>query len=251
MTKKSFILYGKNSVFERLKSNSQSIKKLYLETDFNTPHIEKLIKSTNVRTERVSRKVLHKIRPAGPLQGIVAEVEKFEYADFTELLNRAGSKRLSFIFLDRVFDPQNLGAIIRTTACFGGFAIVIPKHKACEVTETVLHVAAGGENFTPVAMVSNLSNALIEAKRCGWWIVGAIVTEGQDIGRVNLPFPLGLVLGSEGRGVRYGIEKHLDVRVQIPMGGAPLSLNINCACSIFCHQIAKQRVSSQRRVGKA
>ena len=143
--------------------------------------------------------------------------------------------------LDRIFDPQNLGAIIRTAACFGKLAVVIPRHKACEVTETVLRVASGGENFTPVAMASNLTKAILEAKEAGFWVVGAVVGDGQDINKVDLPFPLCFVLGSEGQGLRYGVEKHLDVRVRIPMEGAPLSFNVSGACAIFCHEIAKQR----------
>ena len=233
-------LYGKNSVFERLKVNPQSIKKIFLEEDFSAPHIEELIKSRNIISKRVSKKELSRTKHADSLQGIVALVERFEYTDLEDLLNRPEDERLSLIFLDRVFDPQNLGAIIRTTACFGNFAVVIPKHKACEVTETVLHVASGGENYTPVAMVSNLTNALLTAKRKGWWVVGTVTKGGEDISSVSLPFPLCFVLGSEGEGIRYGIEKHLDIKTHIPMQGAPLSFNVAISCAIFCHQIKKQ-----------
>lgn len=232
-------LYGKNSVFERLKANPGSIKKIFLRTDFNAPHIEKLISANNIAVRRVSKRELYRIKPADVLGGIVALVDNFSYADFGDLIKRP--KQLSFIFLDRIFDPQNLGAIMRTAACFGGFALVIPKHKGCQVTEAAVHVASGGENFTPVAMVSNLTNALIEAKKCGWWIVGAVVEGGQDINNIDLPFPLCLVLGSEGEGIRYGLKKHLDIKVHIPMKGAPLSLNVGGAAAIFCHEIARQR----------
>ncbi len=232
-------LYGKNSVFERLKVNPQSIKKIFLEENFSAPHIEELIKSKKIIVKRVSKRELSRIKHADSLQGIVASVERFDYADLEDLLNRHKDEQLSLIFLDRVFDPQNLGAIIRTTACFGGFAVVIPGHKACEVTETVLHVASGGENFTPVAMVSNLTNALLSAKKKGWWIVGAVAKGGEDINSVSLPFPLCFVLGSEGKGIRYGIEKHLDIKTHIPMQGAPLSFNVATTCAIFCYEISK------------
>ena len=234
------ILYGKNSVFERLKTNPQSIKKIFLEEDFSVPHIEEQIKSVKIIAKRVSKKELLKIKHTDSLQGIVASVERFKYADLEDLLNNSKNKQLSLVFLDRVFDPQNLGAIIRTTACFGKFAVVIPRHKACEVTEAVLHVASGGENYTPVAMVSNLTNALLQAKKKGWWVVGAVTKGGEDISSVSLPFPLCFVLGSEGKGIRYGIEKHLDIKTHIPMQGAPLSFNVATSCAIFCHQIRKQ-----------
>lgn len=239
-------LYGKNSVCERLKANPQSIKKIFLEENFSVPHIENLIKSARILTKRISKKELNRIKRADSLQGIVAEVEMFRYAGLSDLLNRPKSKQLSFIFLDKVFDPQNLGAIIRTTACFGRFAVVIPTHEACSVTETVLHVASGGENFTPVALVSNLTKAMMAAKECGFWIAGAITDSGEDINKVNLPFPLCFVLGSEGKGIRSSVEKHLDIKVHIPMKGAPLSFNVSISNGIFCQQISWQRENQRK-----
>lgn len=231
-------LYGKNSVLERLKINPKSIKKIFLQNNFELPYIEKLIKANNIPIVRVSGKELAKIKQGENTQGIVGKIDKFEYSPFEDLLN----KELTLIFLDRIYDPQNLGAIIRTAACFGGFAIIIPKFKACEVNETVLHVASGGENYISISMVSNLLNAIIWAKESGYWVMGAEVSdEAEDINKVSFPFPLALVLGSEWKGIRYGIRKHLDLKVRIPMNGAKLSFNVVIACAIFCHEIAKQR----------
>ena len=235
-------LYGKNSVLERIKTNPNSIRKIFLQNNFNMPFIEKLIKVNRIPTERLSSTKLARIKRAENLQGIIAQINRFEYTYFDNLLTSEQNKQLTLIFLDRIYDPQNLGAIIRTAACFGGFAVIIPKFKACEVNETVLHVASGGENYVPVSMVTNLSNAIIKAKKCGYWIVGTIPDdESEDINKVSLPFPLGVVLGSEGEGIRYGIRKHLDIKVRIPMEGAKLSFNVNMACAIFCHEICKQR----------
>ena len=234
-------LYGKNSVFERLKANPKSIKKIFLQDNFTDISIEKIIKSAKVSVGRLSQKGLYKIKPVVNSQGIVAEVEEFKYAYFTDLINNTEDSKLSLILLDRIFDPQNLGAIIRTSACFGNFAIVIPKHKACSVTETVLHIACGGENYVPVAVVSNLTNAILDAKKNGWWVVGSVIEGGQSIIDAKLPFPLCFILGTEGQGIRYGIEKHLDSKVHIPMKGAALSFNVAAASIIFCHEITKQK----------
>jgi len=237
------VLYGKNSVLERLKTNPRSIKKIFLQDNFAVSSIEKLIKANNIPTERLSSSELTKIKPSENLQGIIARVDRFEYISFDELLNQI---QLTLIFLDRIYDPQNLGAIIRLAACFGGLAIILPKFEACEVNETVLHVASGGENYISVARVSNLSQAIILAKENGYWIVGAEVSdEAEDIHQVSLPFPLGLVLGSEGRGIRYGVQKQIDMKVRIPMKGAKLSFNVVIACAIFCYEIAKQKINTQ------
>lgn len=240
-------LYGKNSVLERLKANPESIQAIFLQDNFRDSYIERLIKTRRIPTERLSPDKLSKIKPADNLQGIIARIEKYRYVSFDALLNRSRNNQLGLIFLDRVFDPQNLGAIIRTAACFGEFAVIIPRFKACQVNETVLHVAQGGENYVFVSMVSNLSNAIIAAKKRGYWIMGGELSQdAENINQLSLPFPLALVLGSEGQGIRYGVRKHLDIKVRIPMQGAKLSFNVTAACAIFCHEIRKSRISLSR-----
>ena len=239
------ILYGKNSVFERLRANPKSIRKIFLLQTFHEPPIEQLIKKNNISLSRISAKELAKIKPADTLQGIIAQVGGFNYVFFDDVLRQTPPRQPTLIFLDRIYDPQNLGSIIRTAACFGGFAIVIPKYKACEVNETVLHVAQGGENFVSVSMATNLSTAILEAKKHGYWIMGTFPRDdAPDITKLTLPFPLGLVFGSEGEGIRYGVEKHLDIKARIPTEGAHLSLNVTLACAIFCHEISKQKKAS-------
>ena len=243
------LLYGKNSVLERLKVNPKSIRKIFLHENFDTAYIIDVMKSKNIPIVRVAERELTRIKRADRLQGIIAEVDKFLYTPFKTLLDRAKEKGLSFIFLDSINDPHNLGSVMRSLACFGGFAVVIPKYSACGVNETVLHVASGGENFVPVSMVTNLSTALIVAKKAGFWAVGAMVEDGEDINDVKLPFPLCLVLGSEGKGIRHGLRNQLELKVKIPMSGVSLSFNVAMACSIFCYEIARQRSSKDAIYG--
>jgi len=241
MTKNTMFLYGKNSVRERLRNNPKSIRKIYLQDNFGDQHIIGIIKSKKIQFIRLPENKFLRIKRADRLQGIVAEIDKFEYLDFKELLNTAGEKKLSLIFLDSLNDPHNLGSIMRTLACFGGFAMVIPKHDSCELNETVLHVASGGENFVQVSMVTNLSTALIAAKKQGFWAVGAVVENGQDINKTELVFPLCLVLGSEGKGIRPGLENQIELKIKIPMSKASLSFNVAMTSAIFAHEISKQR----------
>jgi len=242
LSKNTMFLYGKNSVLERLKADPQSINQIFVDADFAQPQIQDLVHANKIPLERLSSKELAKLKPTKDLQGIIAAVRKFQYASLDELLKPPKNKELTPVFLDRISDPHNLGAVIRSLACFGGFAVVIPKFEACEVTEAVLHVASGGENYVPVAMVSNIANSVLKAKECGYWIAGALVDEGaQEINQLSLPFPLGVVFGSEGEGIRYGIQKHLDIKARIPMQGAKLSFNVAMACAIFCYEISRQR----------
>jgi 23S rRNA (guanosine2251-2'-O)-methyltransferase len=131
---------------------------------------------------------------------------------------------------------------MRTAACFGGFALVIPTGGSCEVNETVLHVASGGENYIKISRVSDLTGAVIKAKGAGYAVMGTLVgEEADDIYKVSLSFPLAFVLGSEGKGIRPDVKKHLDIKARIPMEGASLSFNVNMACAIFCYEVCKQR----------
>jgi 23S rRNA (guanosine2251-2'-O)-methyltransferase len=189
----------------------------------------------------VSEEQLLRIKRADRLQGIVAEVKKYVYTPFKDLLQTSPEMHRSLLFLDSLNDPHNLGSIMRIAACFGNFALVIPERGACEVTDAVIHVASGGENFVPLSRVTNLSTSLIKAKEAGYWAVGTVVEGGENIYDASLPFPLCLVLGAEGKGIRYGMEKHLDMKISLPMKGAPLSLNVAMACAIFAHEITKQR----------
>ena len=241
MAKNSMYLYGKNSVIERLRADPKSIKKIYIQDNLKPPNIADLIRSKNVPLQSVSEGELARIKRADRLQGIVAEVRRYEYASFDDLIKAPAGENLSLLFLDNINDPHNLGSIIRTAACFGGFAIVIPQHASCEVNDTVMHVASGGENHTPVSKVNNMSTALIKAKKAGFWIAGTVVEGGEDINSISLPFPLALVLGSEGKGIRHGIKKQLDLKVTLPMRGAALSLNVAMAASVFCHEITRQK----------
>ena len=100
MDKDSMVLYGRNSVYERLKANSKSIKKIFIQDSFKVPYIEELIKKKKVAVERLSLKRLQKIKPNKDLQGIVAKVNLFEYLPFEDLLNRPKDKQLAIIFLE-------------------------------------------------------------------------------------------------------------------------------------------------------
>ncbi len=241
MARKKMYLYGKNSLLERLRFNPGSIRQICIQDNFNHTEILKKIKEHNIPLKTVAEKELLRIKRADRLQGIVAEIDAFRYTPFDDLMHMGKEKNLTLIFLDGLNDPHNLGSIVRTAACFGGCALIIPEHGSCEVNDTVMHVASGGENFVSVAMVTNLSAALIKAKKTGYWAVGTVVKEGQDINTTSLPFPLCLVLGTEGKGIRYGIQKHLDLTITLPMKGAQLSLNVAMAFAVFAQEITRQK----------
>jgi len=233
-------LYGKNSIKERLKVNPKSIKSVYVQENFNSPQILNLFKADQIPYRVVSEKELSRIKRADRLQGIIAEVSRFEYTPLEDIISSDNAEKRCLLFLDNINDPHNLGSILRITACFGGFAVVLPRHSSCEVNDTVMHVASGGENFTPVCMVSNTLNAIMKAKQSGYWIGATVVEGGHDLSSFEAPHPFAIVLGSEGKGIKQAILKHVDLNISLRMAGEPLSLNVAMASAIFCYEISKQ-----------
>ena len=240
-TSNSMFLYGKNPIVERLRANPGSVKKVLLKEGFADDSVLASIKEAGVKAERLPEKDFMKLKKADRVQGVIGVVDKFRYRDFNELLQRSGGE--SLVFLDGLNDPQNLGVIIRTAACLGAFAVVIPEHKSCEVTEAVLHVANGGENYVPICRVTNLLPALLKAKDKGYWAVGTVVEGGEKIVGHKFTFPACIVIGSEGKGIRPGLMKHIDFNVTLPMQGAALSFNAAVAAAIFCYEVTRQRNS--------
>src|SRR5262249_16223591 len=114
-------------------------------------------------------------------QGIMADVLDFEYTAYDDLLQRAVEKGTTLIFLDGVTDPQNLGSIMRGLGCLGDFAVVLPTKESVSVTEVVLRVASGADNYVAVSQVSNIANAIKKAKDAGFWIAGSVVDEGENL----------------------------------------------------------------------
>lgn len=235
-------IYGKNPVIERIKAAPKSVKRVYVETghpDHN--YISSKMKKHGVPVISVPASKMLKLGRSLNTQGLLIEVEDFGYADYDDLVDEAYAQGITLLFMDGITDPQNMGAIVRSAACLGGFALVIPTHGTVEINDTVTRVACGGENHVKVSKVNNLNNAIEKAKAKGFWIAGSVVKDGEDLTRAKLPMPLGLVIGSEGKGIREVTLKHIDVKLTIPMAQERLSLNVAHATALFCYEIKKQK----------
>ncbi len=232
---------------ERLKANPQSIKRIYLEENqADALFIRKKAKEHGIPVVTVPRSRLIKAGRDIRAQGILVEIEDFRYVPYEAMLETALKEKHSLVFLDNLNDPQNLGAMMRSMACLGGFSIVLPTHESVGVTEAVLRVATGGDNYVSVARVMNLSRAVTMAKETGFWLAGAVTQNGRPLTEAALPFPLGLVVGSEHKGVRDILRKQLDLELTIPMAHLGLSLNVAQATTILCYEVARQRKQKRK-----
>lgn len=244
-------LSGKNPVLERIKSNPRSIKKIYIEPGHaEIEYLKMKAKKYGILVIEVPRSKIEKLARNVNTQGVLVEIDDFSYVPYKELLELAVQKNYVLLFLDELNDPQNLGSILRSLAGLGHFAVVIPTHNSVEVTEAVLRVACGGENYTLVAKVSNLAQAIGTAKAQGFWIAGTLTKGGQSLYETRFFFPLGLVIGSEQKGIRDVIQKQLDVEVTIPMANDRMSLNAAQAATVLAYEAVKQRSFSQGKSHK-
>ena len=224
-----------------MKSSPQSVKKIYIqEAHRDLSYIRKKADKWGIPLLVVPLSKIMKLARSTSTQGILVEIDDFEYALFSDLCDEAAHHKLTLIFLDGIMDPQNLGVILRSLACLGRFGVVLPTHHSVSVTEAVLRVACGGENFVRVAQVSNPAAAIDQAKEEGIQIAGTVITGGSDLSRTRLDFPLALVIGSEHKGVREVILKKLDVLLTIPMAIDRMSLNVAQAVTIFAYEINRQ-----------
>ena len=235
-------LYGKNPVIERLKADPKTIRRVLIEQGHpDTAYIHKKCHQWGITVASVGRSQIQRLAHNLNTQGILAEIEEFPYQPFDDMLATAWDKKQTIIFLDNLTDPQNLGGIMRTCGCLGDFVIVLPTSESVSVTETVLRVACGGENYVAVARVSNLANAIVKAKDKGFWIVGTVTKDAEKITDVQINFPAGLVLGSEDKGVRDIIRKKLDCEVMVPVKNERMSFNVAHAAAILSYEITRQK----------
>lgn len=179
----------------------------------------------------------------GNHQGVAAQVTSITLKSLEEVLRKALGAQTEgprVLFLDEILDPQNVGSILRSAAFFGVPGVVIPKWRSASLTSSVVSASAGAAQFVEVTQVPNLAQALEAAKEMGFWLIGADM-DGEDVKKVKLPSPYGLVLGSEGKGLRKLTRSKCDSIVRISKkGDCPGldSLNVGSACAVLLHALS-------------
>ncbi len=233
-------LFGKKPVLERIKADPGSITGLYLRQKVHLSEVVNEAKRAGLSFESIPTDKFSRLCGDVNAQGVMAEVAEYEYTPLPVMLKDALEKKKVLVFVDGVTDPQNFGSMIRNLACLGGFSLIIPEHDSVCVNETVLRVACGGENYIMVSKIVNSVRGIQAAKEKGFYCAGAVADDGDELIGAELEFPLAVVIGSEGKGIRPGIVKHLDVRLSLPMPGAKLSYNAAVAATLFCYEVKRK-----------
>lgn len=234
---------GKNAVRQALESGS-TINKIMIDKNYQSrkDEIINLAFKNKVRVEFLPKVALDGRSKTAHHQGYIAETVDFEYSSIEDILNVSKEKgTMPFIvLLDGIEDPHNFGAIIRSCECAGVDGIIIPKNRAVQVNETVIRTSTGAIANMKIAKVTNLKDAIDTLKDNDVWVFAA-EANGENIYTKNLNLPIGLVIGSEGFGVKKSVISYCDGVVSLPLLGKVNSLNASVACGICVFEALRQR----------
>jgi len=237
-------LLGRNAVMEAI-DNDRDIHRLFVKKGDIEGSLKVLLakaKEKGVVTSFVPKDKLDELAAGGKHQGVVATCPAFDYADLSQVLRRCAkhNQQPFLIILDKIYDPHNFGAIIRTALAVGASAVIIPKRRSVGITPAVVTASAGAIEHMPVCRVANIAQTIDELKKSGIWIAGADST-GQNLYTAPLTGALALVIGSEGDGISRLVKEKCDFLVAIPMPGAMSSLNASVAAAVCMYEILRRK----------
>jgi 23S rRNA (guanosine2251-2'-O)-methyltransferase len=240
------LLDNKNSILEALRIHPEQAKRLWIEAGYEGS-ADKIIQEA--RRLGVSFRVLPREEFGRRFRDnrthLCLEREAFSYREpdglVKQVVKQFGSMRTPFLgAFDGISDPQNLGNVLRTAACLGMDAVILPKDRSCGVTETVSSVARGAAEHIAVAQVTNLHRYLEAIKKENVFCFGLDERGNRPIWELDLTIPLCLVFGRE-EGMRRLTRETCDEVARIPTAPNFPSLNVATSFAIAVYEVARQR----------
>ena len=229
-------IYGRNPVYETLRAKRRDVFRIQLAEGVQEKgrlvQILELAAKRKIPLEYVPRLRLDKFGESH--QGVALETSAYPYVELEDILDSAQERGepLFVLILDALQNPQNLGTLLRTAEAVGVHGVIIPTHRAAEVTPAVVSASAGATEHMLVARM-NLVNAIQELKEADVWIVGLDQDSGSRLpSEIRLDGKLGVVVGSEGEGIHQLIRSKCDFLLRLPMQGKVESLNAAVAGSV-------------------
>lgn len=238
---KSFI-YGKHPVIEALREETPINKVWFGEHTRDIEEIISSLKDKGIPYKFVNKsKLIELVGETTNHQGVIAEILEHKYTELSELIELCSVKNTFFVVLDKLEDPHNLGAIIRTADAAGVDGIIIPKHRAVGITGTVSKTSAGSLHRMKICRVPNIAQVLEVLKENNVWIAGVDMDCKDIYSEANLKGSIALVLGGEGQGLSKLIKEKCDFIVKIPMHSKINSLNVSVASALLIYEVYRQR----------
>lgn len=184
-------------------------------------------------------------------RGIILEVsgqeqKKTAQVDFDSWIKLHSEKSDSIctvVVLDKITDPHNVGAILRSCDQFGASLVIMPEHNSANdisQNEVIARTSAGASAWVPFCVVNNLVRAVQQLKEAGFWVFGADAG-GTNCGKLDFPQKTVLIMGSEGKGISPLLEEQCDSIVSIPTCGKIDSLNVSVAAGVLLYELYRRQ----------
>ncbi len=232
-------LYGHWAVMETLRAGRRQIEQLLLtetvEDKGLVADILKVAKERGVNVRRVPRRIIDDLAGGANHQNMVMRVGGYPYADLDDAFNVAEQRgeKPFFLLLDLLKDPQNVGVLLRVADAVGVHGVIMQERRSVSVTPSVVSASSGAVEHLNFIQVTNLVNTMKDLKTRDVWMIGLDI--GPDIppiDKTDLNMSLGLVLGSEGEGMRRLVRDTCDMLLALPMRGNVASLNVATVGSV-------------------
>ena len=208
-----------------------------MKADERLDEIRKLASEAGVPVEDVPRMLLDDMTTNANHQGVVLDPADYPYVDLEDLIETGRT----LVILDHVQDPQNFGSLIRAGDAVSIGGVILPQDRSVSVSPSVVNASAGAVEHVPVALVANLNRAIEKLEESGYWIAGLAGEEdATDIFDTDLPEPIALVVGSEGRGMSPSVRAKCQLLLRLPMSGHVDSLNAATAGTVALYEIVRQ-----------
>lgn len=226
-------IFGKNSCRNAIAHN-ETLKNIYLCDGFRDNVILDLLRKKKFNYKFISPREMDKLVGKVNHQGIVVEVNEYNYYELDDLLEELKDIEYPAIaILDGIEDPHNFGAILRSGDALGINGYIIASNRQVGLTNVVAHVSTGAIEYAKVAKVTNLNQAITKLKEAGYWIVASDGNATIDYRSVDYKMKTGVIIGSEGKGIGQLLLKNSDFVTKIPMVGHVNSLNASVAASLY------------------
>ena len=242
--KSSFFIAGRHAVISALKNPQRKVLKIFL-TEDSKKNIHKINPNKNllkdVKVFFKTKKELDKYCRSEDIlhQGYVAEIEHLENIELKEFIK--DKNNLTFVCLDEVTDPRNIGSLIRSAASFDIDGLIV-KERHFPSESKVLYKSASGcvENLN-IFQVSNINTTLKYLRDKNFWVYGFAANSDKDFTQIKWTGNNILLFGSEGYGLKKHTEKYTDFSVKININKNVESLNISNSAAIVFHYINQQK----------
>ena len=150
---------------------------------------------------------------------------------------------LTFLILDGLLDPHNVGACLRSAAAADVDAVIVPKDRSCHLTPTVRKISCGASELIPFVIVTNIVRTINNLQEMGVAVYGSDLKASLGHNEINYPKKMALIIGSENKGIRRLTRENCDELIKIKMSEKMDSLNASVSAGIMLFEIKKQNNS--------